>query len=298
SCCILRPLSPARSRPRSAPRVGPGGHRAAPKGSARPERDPRPPGRAGAAPSPPPNAKEPRPVIPAIRIPAWTWPRPAPPPPATPRRKRRRRRRRRRKGTARAAARRKAAPRSRRAARTRCRALGTGRRPCPASNPPGTGSARSGRRSPPRAKRRAPSPNSSSSLSTSGPAPSRRRPSPAPAPSSEPSPELRGNRDPAAPGEPRPEHFDRLIRRSKLWCYAKGFNLDGKTLRPELRFQPRNAPCKTSPARNSFSLMGNFPCTPSLVVGEDGDLCPASSLGGKNSWALSKTHPLWRWHLG
>ncbi|NXN00392.1 EPOP protein, partial [Sylvia borin] len=56
-----------------------------------------------------------------------------------------------------------------------------------------------------------------------------------------------------------------------------------------------NAPCKS---RNSFSLLGNFPCTPSLVVGEDGDLCPASSLGGKNSRALAKTHPLWRWNLG
>ncbi|NXM60441.1 EPOP protein, partial [Illadopsis cleaveri] len=67
---------------------------------------------------------------------------------------------------------------------------------------------------------------------------------------------------------------------------------------PRRNCRKGNAPCKTSPARNSFSLMGNFPCTPSLVVGEDGDLCPASSLGGKNSWALSKTHPLWRWHLG
>ncbi|NXH58547.1 EPOP protein, partial [Rhabdornis inornatus] len=171
------------------------------------------------------------------------------------------------------------------------------------------------------------------------------------APSPEPPPELRASPGPAASGDPRPEHFDRLIRRSKLWCYAKGFNLDGKDLGhsgaspepwrgAELRFQPRgaaggrrdgsakrrrlsrvterqrssskarppkntrrnsrkgNAPCKTSPTRNSFSLMGNFPCTPSLVVGEDGDLCPASSLGGKKSWALAKTHPLWRWHLG
>ncbi|NXO61573.1 EPOP protein, partial [Phainopepla nitens] len=172
-----------------------------------------------------------------------------------------------------------------------------------------------------------------------------------PAPRPEPPPELRG--------EPRQEHFDRLIRQSKLWCYAKGFNLDGKSLRQgagspeksylksikspaeawrgaELRFQARGAargrrdgkakgrrglsgassskgrppknprrscrkgstPCRGSPPRNSFSLMGNFPCTPSLVVGEDGDLCPASSLGGKKCWALSKTHPLWRWHLG
>ncbi|NWU33697.1 EPOP protein, partial [Hylia prasina] len=176
--------------------------------------------------------------------------------------------------------------------------------------------------------------------------------SPGPAPRPEPAPEPPSS--PASPGEPRPEHFDRLIRQSKLWCYAKGFNLDGKSLRrcressepwrgAELRFQPRGAtarsprrdgspkrrrlsgvterrrrgsskpppktprrnprkgnaaPCKAGPPRSSFSLMGNFPCTPSLVVGEDGDLCPASSLGGKNSRALSKTHPLWRWHLG
>ncbi|NWI67604.1 EPOP protein, partial [Todus mexicanus] len=174
------------------------------------------------------------------------------------------------------------------------------------------------------------------------------------------------------PGEPRREHFDRLIRQSKLWCYAKGFNVDGKSLlrhggRPELcksaellkspgskraespstlsnkalrgngsernakrrrlargaeaerqqssskgrpQKTPRrnakkgNTPCKRlgsagpTPPRNSFSLMGNFPCIPSLVVGEDGDLCPASSLGVKNSWALSKTHPVWSWHLG
>ncbi|NXR07359.1 EPOP protein, partial [Semnornis frantzii] len=172
-------------------------------------------------------------------------------------------------------------------------------------------------------------------------------------------------------GEPRRDHFDRLIRQSKLWCYAKGFNLDGKSLRHGGRTEPgkgaelkpppgpkraespstlsnkalrgsgseRNAkrrrlargteaerqqssskgrpqktprrnsrkgntPCKRlgsagpTPPRNSFSLMGNFPCIPSLVVGEDGDLCPASSLGVKNSWVLSKTHPVWSWHLG
>ncbi|XP_054657892.1 elongin BC and Polycomb repressive complex 2-associated protein [Grus americana] len=203
-----------------------------------------------------------------------------------------------------------------------------------------------------------------------------RAPSQEPAPGSAPQPpaqELAGSLGPAPPGEtgePRREHFDRLIRQSKLWCYAKGFNLDGKSLRHGGRTEPckaaelkspgskraespstlsnkalkgngseRNAkrrrlargaeaerqqssskgrPQKTqrrnakkgnthckrlgsagpTPPRNSFSLMGNFPCIPSLVVGEDGDLCPASSLGVKNSWALSKTHPLWSWHLG
>ncbi|NXA80385.1 EPOP protein, partial [Thryothorus ludovicianus] len=187
--------------------------------------------------------------------------------------------------------------------------------------------------------------------SNKGSSSSPERPSGASRGSPPPSPELRRSPGPAARGEPRPEHFDRLIRQSKLWCYAKGFNVDGKGLRhspepwrgAELRFQPRggarnpaalrnrpatrrrraavtesrsgsskngtpktsrrsarkgNASCKSSPPRNSFSLMGSFPCTPSLVVGEDGDLRPAASLAGKKSWALSKTHPVWRWHLG
>ncbi|NWH42007.1 EPOP protein, partial [Chloropsis hardwickii] len=67
---------------------------------------------------------------------------------------------------------------------------------------------------------------------------------------------------------------------------------------PRRNSRKGNAAGRASPARNSFSLMGSFPCTPSLVVGEDGDLRPAASLGAKSSWALSKTHPLWRWHLG
>ncbi|XP_062993533.1 elongin BC and Polycomb repressive complex 2-associated protein [Elgaria multicarinata webbii] len=158
-------------------------------------------------------------------------------------------------------------------------------------------------------------------------------------------------------GSGREAQFDRLIRQSKLWCYAKGFNVDGKGLRRaeqakgssstpkggllSLASKPleggsdleRNAkrrrveqerqargrppkiprkttkkgatpPCKrllnTSPApvRNPFTLMGTFPCTPALVVGSDGDLCPASSLCVKDSCVLSKTHPLWTWQLG
>ncbi|CAM2108869.1 elongin BC and Polycomb repressive complex 2-associated protein [Caretta caretta] len=192
----------------------------------------------------------------------------------------------------------------------------------------------------------------------------------APPPSAQ---EFAGSLSPApqrALGEPRREHFDRLIRQSKLWCYAKGFNADGKSLRPGGKTEPckaaelqcpgsksapspsplsnkalkgngsernskrrrlargveaelqqnsskgrpqktprRNAQkgkahCKRlasagpAPGRNSFSLMGNFPCTPSLVVGEDGDLRPAASLCVKNTCALSKTHPLWSWQVG
>ncbi|XP_053115041.1 elongin BC and Polycomb repressive complex 2-associated protein [Hemicordylus capensis] len=161
----------------------------------------------------------------------------------------------------------------------------------------------------------------------------------------------------------REAHFDRLIRQSKLWCYAKGFNVDGKGLRKAEHAKgsssaskaglfslvnkplkggsdlerntkrsrieqakgrppkiPRKTttkkgtipPCKrllstTNPAparnpftlaRNPFTLMGTFPCTPALVIGSDGDLCPASSLCVKDSCTLSKTHPLWTWQLG
>ncbi|KAG8140062.1 hypothetical protein E2320_002782 [Naja naja] len=155
-------------------------------------------------------------------------------------------------------------------------------------------------------------------------------------------------------GSGRGAHFDRLIRQSKLWCYAKGFNVDGKALRraeqakgcpptskagllslanrplkgssdsersarrsrveqakgrpPKIprKKTPKGGapPCKRllsttpGPVRNPFTLMGTFPCTPALVVGSDGDLCPASSLCVKDSCVLSKTHPLWTWQLG
>ncbi|XP_048373134.1 elongin BC and Polycomb repressive complex 2-associated protein [Sphaerodactylus townsendi] len=147
------------------------------------------------------------------------------------------------------------------------------------------------------------------------------------------------------PGLGREAHFDRLIRQSKLWCYAKGFTADGKAGRRAgqakgggcaaktglldglersakrrrterdkgrpakvaKKATPKAASpaCKrllsppTTPAGHAFTLMGTFPCTPALVVGSDGDLCPASSLCVKDSpGALAKTHPLWTWRLG
>ncbi|XP_078497568.1 elongin BC and Polycomb repressive complex 2-associated protein [Lissotriton helveticus] len=152
--------------------------------------------------------------------------------------------------------------------------------------------------------------------------------------------------------EPRRENFDRLIRQSKLWCYAKGFSADGKEFRLSFGRAPaskrarsggstpskkafkgsgseRNAkrrrlpkgaePARQqsrrrqqarpgrkrksssaapTPARRPFTLLEHFPCTPSLVLGADGDLSPAYSLGAGRSRSVPKLHPVWKWQLG
>ncbi|XP_008111627.1 histone H3.v1 [Anolis carolinensis] len=122
----------------------------------------------------------------------------------------------------------------------------------------------------------------------------------------------------APPGGGRETQFDRLIRKSKLWCYAKGFNVDAKALRrseqgkaqekapkakpgkgrPRKREAAKKTAPRPNPPRPAFTLMGTFPCTPALIVGSDGDLCPASSLCVKDSVAPGKTHPLWAWQMG
>ncbi|XP_053549883.1 elongin BC and Polycomb repressive complex 2-associated protein [Bombina bombina] len=136
----------------------------------------------------------------------------------------------------------------------------------------------------------------------------------------------------ASDPEPRIQQFDRLVRQSKLWCYARGFRTDSRDLLPRLTHKARTTtgsrrvgrPCgrmgqrkkKTPsgrmdgpqskrlssttnhPIRPAFSFLDNFPVIPSLVVGEDGDLNPACSLRTNNSKNVSKAHPVWGWHLG
>ncbi|XP_051894330.1 SKI/DACH domain-containing protein 1-like [Pristis pectinata] len=53
-----------------------------------------------------------------------------------------------------------------------------------------------------------------------------------------------------------------------------------------------------TPVKKAFSLMGNFPSPPSLVVGDDGDLCPAYSFCSDHSCSMQKAHPVWRWQIG
>uniref|UniRef100_A0A8C2ZVL3 SKI/DACH domain containing 1 n=1 Tax=Cyclopterus lumpus TaxID=8103 RepID=A0A8C2ZVL3_CYCLU len=54
-----------------------------------------------------------------------------------------------------------------------------------------------------------------------------------------------------------------------------------------------------SPAKTPFSLIANFPSPPSLVVGSDGDLCPAYSLNSmRGPGPPPLSHPVWRWKPG
>uniref|UniRef100_A0A674IDW7 SKI/DACH domain containing 1 n=1 Tax=Terrapene triunguis TaxID=2587831 RepID=A0A674IDW7_9SAUR len=54
-----------------------------------------------------------------------------------------------------------------------------------------------------------------------------------------------------------------------------------------------------SAVKRPFNFMANFPCPPSLIIGNDGDLLPAYSLNTtKDSQPPHKAHPVWKWQLG
>ncbi|XP_063281442.1 elongin BC and Polycomb repressive complex 2-associated protein [Pelobates fuscus] len=132
--------------------------------------------------------------------------------------------------------------------------------------------------------------------------------------------------------ETRTQQFDRLVRKSKLWCYARGFRTDIRDLLPLVASRPKGSTGRRKAGkagskvgqrskksqggkesgahpkrvnntpqpsvRPPFSFLGNFPAPPSLMVGEDGDLCPAYSLKAKNPKMVPTAHPLWGWHPG
>ncbi|XP_060704705.1 SKI/DACH domain-containing protein 1-like [Hemiscyllium ocellatum] len=72
--------------------------------------------------------------------------------------------------------------------------------------------------------------------------------------------------------------------------------------RPNLLKDPakcRRVSCGlVTPVKKAFSLMGNFPTPPSLIVGDDGDLCPAYSFSSEPCDTVQKAHPLWAWQIG
>ncbi|MBN3274207.1 SKDA1 protein, partial [Polyodon spathula] len=54
-----------------------------------------------------------------------------------------------------------------------------------------------------------------------------------------------------------------------------------------------------SAVKKPFNFMANFPTPPSLIIGSDGDLCPAYSLNSlKDPQPLHRAHPVWKWQLG
>lgn len=69
---------------------------------------------------------------------------------------------------------------------------------------------------------------------------------------------------------------------------------------PSRRKRSTTSTVLTTPTKILFRLMANFPSPPSLVVGSDGDLCPAYSMNSLRGLPglPPQSHPVWKWQPG
>lgn len=76
---------------------------------------------------------------------------------------------------------------------------------------------------------------------------------------------------------------------------------DTQTLElPSRRKRSTTGTVVATPTKMLFRLLANFPSTPSLVVGNDGDLCPAYSMNSLRGLPgpPPQSHPVWKWQPG
>uniref|UniRef100_A0A8C5G8E9 SKI/SNO/DAC domain-containing protein n=1 Tax=Gouania willdenowi TaxID=441366 RepID=A0A8C5G8E9_GOUWI len=91
---------------------------------------------------------------------------------------------------------------------------------------------------------------------------------------------------------------------NKLNTHSSSSSSSSSTSSSSTCSRVEKAPVEELPSRRKrstpFSLMANFPSLPSLIVGRDGDLCPAHSLNSLRSRAgpPPPSHPVWRWQPG